>query len=84
MDEAAPVEVVDMSLGTSSHKTSGHNWPAIEPSFFIELFAMDQSAGSLALSVATGFLHDEPFREPPDADPLGRLTGITLVGRWCK
>jgi hypothetical protein len=41
MDEAAPVEIVDMSLGTSAHKASGHNWPAIEPSSVIEFLAMD-------------------------------------------
>jgi hypothetical protein len=41
MDEAAPVEIVHVPLGTSAHKASGHNWPAIEPSLVIEFFTMD-------------------------------------------
>src|ERR1019366_6864041 len=84
VNKATPVEIIHVSLRAGAHEASGHNWPAVEPSLVIELLPMDQPAGSLALRAAAGFLNDEPFREPPDADSLGRLTGISLVGRWSK
>jgi hypothetical protein len=40
---------------------------------------MDKPAGTLALPATTGFLYDEPFWKPPDADTFGGLTGIVLI-----
>ena len=49
VDEAAPVEVVDVSLRAGAHEAGGHDLPAVEAALVVERLAMDQPAGALAL-----------------------------------
>src|SRR5208283_5032942 len=38
VNEALPVEIVHVSLGTGSHETSGHHRPVVEPASLVEGF----------------------------------------------
>jgi hypothetical protein len=78
--KAVPIEIVDMALWASAHKSGGHYRPTIEASFFIEGLAMDQPSGSLPLLTASPLLHDEPFWKPPDPNSSGGLAWIILSG----
>jgi hypothetical protein len=84
MHEATPVKIINVSLRARAHKARGYNHTPVEASLVIELLAMDQPAGSLSICAATGFLYDEPFRKPPDANSLGGLTGVVLLWRGRK
>jgi hypothetical protein len=80
--ETPPVEIIHVSLRAGAHEASGYNWPTVKSTPVIELLAMDKPTGSFAFRASAGFLYDEPFRKPPDADSFGGLTGIVLGGRW--
>jgi hypothetical protein len=81
VNKVPPVQIVHVSLQAAADKASSDNWPAVKPSLLIKLLAVDQPPGSFALPAAAGFLYNEPFWEPPDANPFGGLTRIVLVGR---
>ena len=68
VDESGPVEVVHVSPRTGAHEAGGHHGEAIEASPLVQRLAVNEAPRALGPVFASGFLNDEPFREPPRPD----------------
>src|SRR5687767_1469964 len=72
-----------MTTLARAHKTGRYHGSAIELAAVVEAELGNEPARVLALGRARLLVHDEPFRETPDADTLLGLAGIVRVGRRC-